>query len=55
MHCFLKSYVSTFSRRASSTGRPLGAEAWIKTLEAQTGRSLAPPAMGRPPKPSSRK
>jgi putative transposase len=41
-------------RRASSTGRPLGAEAWIKTLEAQTGRSLAPPAMGRPPKPPSR-
>lgn len=35
-------------RRASSTGRPLGAAAWIKTLEAATGRALAEPAMGRP-------
>ena len=35
-------------RRASSTGRPLGAPAWIKALEAATGRKLAAPAMGRP-------
>lgn len=35
-------------RRASSTGRPLGAAAWVKTLEAATGRVLAQPPMGRP-------
>jgi putative transposase len=35
-------------KRASSTGRPLGAAAWIKSLEAATGRKLAPPAIGRP-------
>jgi putative transposase len=35
-------------RRASSTGRPLGAAAWVKALEAATGRALAEPAMGRP-------
>ena len=35
-------------RRASSTGRPLGAAAWIKALEAATGRALAAPPMGRP-------
>jgi hypothetical protein len=35
-------------RRASSTGRPLGAAAWIKALEASTGRRLASPPMGRP-------
>jgi putative transposase len=36
-------------RRASSTGRPLGAAAWVKALEASTGRSLVDPPMGRPP------
>jgi len=30
-------------RRASTTGRPLGAAAWIKALEASTGRRLAAP------------
>ena len=35
-------------RRASSTGRPLGAADWVKALEAATGRRLAQPAMGRP-------
>jgi putative transposase len=35
-------------RRASSTGRPLGAAEWIKALEASTGRALAPPPIGRP-------
>jgi len=36
-------------RRESSTGRPLGAAAWVKALEAATGRRLAPPTRGRPP------
>jgi hypothetical protein len=35
-------------RRASLTGRPLGGEAWIKTLETATGRALAAPPIGRP-------
>jgi len=35
-------------RRASGTGRPLGAAAWVKTLEAATGRTLADPPIGRP-------
>jgi putative transposase len=35
-------------RRASSTGRPLGAAAWVKALEASTGRALADPPLGRP-------
>jgi len=35
-------------RRASSTGRPLGAAAWVKALEASTGRALMAPPMGRP-------
>jgi putative transposase len=38
-------------RRATSTGRPLGAGAWIKALEAATGRDLAEPTRGRPPGP----
>jgi putative transposase len=37
-------------RLASSTGRPLGAEAWIKALERSTGRRLAARPVGRPPK-----
>jgi putative transposase len=37
-------------RRATSTGRPLGGGARIKTLEAVTGRDLAEPARGRPPR-----
>jgi putative transposase len=40
-------------RRASMTGRPLGAAAWIKALEASTGRALADPPMGRPRRASS--
>jgi putative transposase len=35
-------------RQASTTGRPLGAAAWIKALEASTGRRLAPLPIGRP-------
>ena len=35
-------------RRASSTGRPLGDPDWIRALEAQTGRRLADPPIGRP-------
>lgn len=37
-------------RRAALTGRPLGAAAWIKALEASTGRRLADPPRGRPPR-----
>ena len=37
-------------RRASTTGRPLGASAWIKALEKATGRDLSPGPVGRPPK-----
>lgn len=37
-------------RRASSTGRPLGTAAWIKALEAATGRELASRPAGRPAK-----
>jgi len=36
-------------RRATSTGRPLGAADWVKALEASTGRSLSPRPVGRPP------
>ena len=35
-------------RRATSAGRPLGAAAWIKALEASTGRTLGEPPRGRP-------
>ena len=35
-------------RRASATGRPLGSAAWVKALEAATGRRLADPPLGRP-------
>ena len=35
-------------RRASSTGRPLGAAEWVKALEVATGRALGHPAIGRP-------
>lgn len=34
--------------RASSTGRPLGAAAWVKALEATTGRTLVAAPVGRP-------
>lgn len=34
-------------RLASSTGRPLGAAAWVKALETTTGRSLAARPVGR--------
>lgn len=33
-------------RRSETTGRPLGSEAWIKALETQTGRTLAPQKRG---------
>ena len=33
-----------------TTGRPVGAAEWIKTLEAQTGRTLAPARRGPKPK-----
>jgi putative transposase len=39
-------------RRASTTGRPLGAAAWVKALETTTGRTLSAPAMGRPARPA---
>jgi putative transposase len=39
-------------RSSRSTGRPAGAEDWIKALEAQTGRTLAPAKRG--PKPRGR-
>jgi putative transposase len=35
-------------RRASVTGRPLGAREWVKALEAATGRPLQDPPLGRP-------
>ncbi|HWA23045.1 MAG TPA: hypothetical protein VG735_11670, partial [Caulobacterales bacterium] len=35
-------------RSASATGRPLGAAAWVKALENQLGRALAPGKPGRP-------
>ena len=35
-------------RRASVTGRPLGAGAWVTSLEASTGRALSDPPQGRP-------
>lgn len=36
-------------RRASSTGRPLGAADWVKALEASSGLALLKPLRGRPP------
>ncbi len=35
-------------RRATSTGRPLGAAVWVKALEASTGKRLAALPIGRP-------
>ena len=35
-------------RRASSSGRPLGAADWVNALEAATGRALAEPPIDRP-------
>ena len=37
-------------RRSRTTGRPVGAEDWIKTLEARVGRGLAPAKRGPKPK-----
>ena len=37
-------------RRASVTGRPLGAADWVKALEGATGRRLSDPPRGRPPR-----
>jgi putative transposase len=37
-------------RRAASTGRPLGAAAWVKALEASAGKSLTARPPGRPRK-----
>jgi putative transposase len=39
-------------RRATSTGCPLGAGAWVKALEAATGQSLIDRPPGRPRKPA---
>jgi putative transposase len=36
-------------RRASQTGRPLGAADWVKALERASGQALATPRRGRPP------
>jgi putative transposase len=36
-------------RRASTTGRPLGATARVKALEKSTGRDVTPAQVGRPP------
>ena len=33
-------------RKAESIGRPIGDAGWIKTLEARTGRTLAPAKRG---------
>ncbi len=38
-------------RRASATGRPLGASEWVKALEQQLARPLAPQRAGRKPSP----
>jgi putative transposase len=35
-------------RRASATGRPVGAREWLEALEVQIGRLLQTPVMGRP-------
>lgn len=34
-------------RRAETIGRPIGSDAWLKALEARTGRALAPARRGR--------
>jgi putative transposase len=33
-------------RMSETTGRPLGSEAWLDALEAQTGRALKPQKRG---------
>jgi len=33
-------------RQAETTGRPMGSENWVRTLEARTGRALAPQKRG---------
>jgi len=38
----------TALRKAESTGRPVGSEAWLAKLERRTGRRLAPQRGGRP-------
>ena len=40
-------------RRSTSTGRPLGSNAFLERLEAQLGRTLRPRRAGRPRKPPS--
>lgn len=37
-------------RMSETSGRPLGSEAWLDKLEAQTGRTLKPRKRGRKPK-----
>jgi len=37
-------------RRSYATGRPVGAKEWLVTLEARTGRALAPKKRGRKPR-----
>jgi putative transposase len=36
-------------RRAETTGRPLGSEAWVRRLERDLARPLAPRKRGRKP------
>lgn len=36
-------------RRSYSTGRPVGAANWLRTLEGETGRTLSPAVRGRKP------
>jgi putative transposase len=42
----------TAIRRSRTTGRPVGAQDWIKAPEARTGRALAPAKRG--PKPATK-
>jgi hypothetical protein len=35
---------------ATRTGRPCGSPDWVRALEAQSNRKLAPLPVGRPPK-----
>jgi hypothetical protein len=37
-------------RAATRTGRPCGSPEWVRALEAQANRKLAPRPVGRPPK-----
>ena len=45
---FAAAEVEVWSYCLSTTGRPLGAAAWIKALEQTEGRTLSEPKRGRP-------